>query len=694
MKKNISTIITLLFCSLGFSQEVNVQDKAKALQYRILTQHALTKEWNDSLSKNVHALLIDFLDPNRIYFSKEQVDLLNQKSILIAEDIKQRNTKYLDEVKTLFISELSLFQNFLLSESQNPIAIKNDITPQVPYSFTEFCSSKELPERRKRYMQQQVFSTMYQMHDKTDILPLDDLKKDEEAARKKIIDRRNQLTNLFTEDNRFIDDYYLQAIAMAFDPHTLYFTESQMNSFKDELSVEQERFGFSYGLNTSNKIIITKLLPGSSAWLSGKIKENSVLVEVGLKLNKEWVFTELSEGLVGLNQLQELLKPYNEKEIQLVLENENNGVDKVHLIKTKILNDNELVKNVLLGQKEKIGYIQLPDFYMDMTGSNFGNGCANDIAKCILKLKKDSIRGLILDLRGNGGGSLKEAIELAGIFIDYGPVMAIQDRTGMVTTLKDVNRGYIYDDPLIILIDQGSASASEIVSATLQDYGKALIVGRNSFGKATSQQIMPIDPAAAMGLTSRTTFNSNFGFVNVTEGILYRINSQSNQLEGVKPDIYTPTEFDLFESKKEKDLSSVIQAPTLTKKINYTHSNKIPKNELIEWSESYFSSQFMQNEISKRASIKSNLLSEDILYLDYSAYFSALKKVEKRIELLVEDFSYFELSEIQSNSFDKKLYEQNEVLRTFQNDFQKELSSDLELKFAFDLMNKWLSSLN
>lgn len=676
------------------SQEVSVENKAKALQFRILSQHVQIKTWNDTLSKRVNSILIDFLDPNRIYFSQEQVKELSEKAGIISTDIPDRKTVYLDAVKSIYISELKAYQALFSAEAQKAISLKNEKTPKITYAFDKFCPASQLKERRKLFIQQQVFDELFELHENKEVVPIAELAKDEENVRKKLTTRQDLLTTMIVKDSNIIDNYYLYSIAQSVDPHTLYFTESSMRSFKSELSVEQERFGFNYGLNAENKVVLTKLFPGSSAWLSGKLKENDILKEVGLKQNKEWKFTKISDGLIGMSELENLLKSYSEKEIQLVVEHENNVTEKVLLLKTKIYNDNELVKNVILGNDEKIGYIQFSDFYTDMTGFNFGNGCANDLAKCILKLKKDSIQGLILDLRGNGGGSLKEAIELTGIFIDYGPVLAYLDRSGTFTTLKDANRGLIYDGPLMILIDEESASASEIVAGALQDHGKALIVGRNSFGKATSQQILATDPLAAMGGTNLDASNENFGFVNLTEGILYRINSETNQQKGIQPDVRFPSALRFDEGEFEKELPAALVAPPMTKKLTYTPATTIPKDALISWGENYFKTPTMTSELAKRKSIQQIFGEEEYVFLDYNTYFSTLKKLENELKQLFDESKYIDKSMIQSNSFDQKLYEQNQILSTFQTDFQDQLSNDIELKFAMDLMNQWLSIIN
>src|SRR5437762_8924227 len=162
------------------------------------------------------------------------------------------------------------------------------------------------------------------------------------------------------------------------------------------------------------------------------------------------------------------------------------------LAKEKIETEDDIVKGYVLNGEKKIGYISLPDFYTIWEDES-GSGCANDVAKEIVKLKKENIDGLILDVRYNGGGSLGEALQLTGIFIDEGPLLGEKDRNGKLVFLKDPNRGTIYDGPMVLMVNGQSASASEVLAAALQDYHRALIVGSSTYGKATMQEIFPMD---------------------------------------------------------------------------------------------------------------------------------------------------------------------------------------------------------
>jgi carboxyl-terminal processing protease len=204
-------------------------------------------------------------------------------------------------------------------------------------------------------------------------------------------------------------------------------------------------------------------------------------------------------------------------------------------------------------------------------------GCANDLAKKLVVLQKENIDGLIVDIRNNGGGSVKEAIELAGIFIDAGPVTLAKDRTE-IDVMKDQNRGTIYSGPLIVMVNGMSASASEILSAALQDYNRALIVGSRTYGKSTGQNIVPVTDER-MSLDSY----GKYGYLKLTGSIFYRIDNSTHQKIGVIPDVHLPDLYENLEYREEFE-NYVLDADTISKKTYYTPFNGPPKGDLQELS--------------------------------------------------------------------------------------------------------------
>jgi carboxyl-terminal processing protease len=242
------------------------------------------------------------------------------------------------------------------------------------------------------------------------------------------------------------------------------------------------------------------------------------------------------------------------------------------------VSEESYVRSFVLAGKNRIGYLSLPDFYTRWGNEGEGSRCANDVAKEILKLKKEKIDGLILDVRYNGGGSLQEAVALAGIFIDEGTLGFLKDRQKTIP-LKDINRGTIYDGPLLVMVNGQSASASEFLAAALQDYHRAMIVGSRTFGKASAQNIFPLD--RTQNLSSLENIKNYIGYATITTDKLYRATGKSAQGYGVEPDIALPDIFELLDYH-EAELPFALPADTLARKSYLKTLPPIPLRELQE----------------------------------------------------------------------------------------------------------------
>ncbi len=350
---------------------------------------------------------------------------------------------------------------------------------------------------------------------------------------------------LFIED---LEDEYLNSIAWCYDPHSNYMNMGEKKEFETELSGSEYSVGFDVEENDKGDKTIGYLQPGGSAWRSGNLHKGDVLQKV--KINE--VEKEVED--IPAAELKNIIKGNSETDVEVTVKTVTGEQKKVKLSKEKIANEEGIVKSYVLHGSKNVGYINLPGFYSrenenakKETDLTF-NGCANDVSKEIVKLKKDTIAGLILDLRFNGGGSMWEAMQLAGIFIDIGPVASVKDRTAKIHFLKDPNRGTIYDGPLLVLINGASASASEFTGAVLQDYNRALIVGGTTYGKGTAQVVMPMD-------TNSIAFNKEAtDFVKVTVEKFYRVNGSTTQWKGVVPDIILPDLYadDIYKEKANK----------------------------------------------------------------------------------------------------------------------------------------------
>lgn len=484
-------------------------------------------------------------------------------------------------------------------------------------------------------------------------------KENEKMIAKRLADKEGLREMLF--------DYFLNALAKRYDPHSSYFSMAGKKDFEKELSGDNYMFGIQYKETENLQIEITVVVPASAAWNSNKLEEGDLVLAIK---SKKGPWLEL--GAEGIEQLSEVLR--NTMEATFRIKHKNGSVEEVHLIKTKVENTENSFHGYVLGEgTKKVGYIALPAFYTDYD-SDAQLGCANDIAKEILLLKKDSIKGLILDLRNNGGGSLKEAIELCGLFIDEGPMAIYQGKEEKPYLLKDMNRGTVYNGPLMILVNSMSASASEFFAGCMQDYKRALIVGDSTYGKGTAQSIFPVgDDFMARD------------FVKVTHAKFYTVSSRSNQELGIVPDILMEDLYSEMSFVSEKMQNYVL------------HNDSTSKKALFKVFASPFNSFLAQKAISKEqkrnakaVELASKIKNDYKIPLDIEAFKGYYANETTFWENIYKNDVEFPFN-VELNSFAQKLAKVNTLEQDAERARMKELKQDEILFNTFRLFEDFIT---
>src|SRR5258708_3467432 len=328
---------------------------------------------------------------------------------------------------------------------------------------------------------------------------------------------------------------YCQALAACYDPHTAYFPPEEKDAFEGQLGNKALGFGLSLNEDEDGKTQIGRLKPGSPAFQSGGLNEGDKILSI------QWDEKEaIDVSGASLPEISEMLATTGGTKMTMVVKKADGTTRPVTLHKERLNKeeDEDKVKGFILKGARTIGYISLPAFYTDWEDNRGINGCANDVAREIIKMKKENMEGLVLDLRYNGGGSIEEAVELSGIFIDAGPVAQIKTKDPKIVKLKDVNRGTVCDVPLLLLVNGSSAYAYIIIDGTLQNHNRALIGGSPTHGKATAQVVLPMYTSLNLD-----TYNANAtaaSYLKVTISKLYRVNGSTAQVSGVKPDVLLP----------------------------------------------------------------------------------------------------------------------------------------------------------
>ena len=386
---------------------------------------------------------------------------------------------------------------------------------------------------------------MLRQHVKFELLE-ERLNKEKPDAAIKIINRRYDtlLRNLRETDLDTITGVYLNSLAALYDPHTQYLPPSSAEDFAIAMRLSLSGIGAVLESKDGYARIVS-LVPGGPAALDKRLKINDRIVSVAqddgplvdvvdMKLNRVVQQIRGKKGSVVRLRIIPADAPDSSMRVEIRLTR-----DEIKLTEQEA--KAKIITKPTPGGSMRLGYIDLPSFYLDAQGGADGKSCARDVRKLLLKLRTEKIDGLVLDLRRNTGGSLSEAIALTGLFIDEGPVVQVKDPQGRISVGRDPERGVVYDGPMIVLVNHSSASASEILAAALQDYGRALIVGdQATFGKGTVQQLLMLDELLPLKRHDAT----GVGQLKLTIQKFYRVSGGSTQSHGVTPDIVLPSALD------------------------------------------------------------------------------------------------------------------------------------------------------
>lgn len=550
MKKYFSLLLVTVAFSVAAQQKSrNVKQEITWLKNALIQHHVEPRRIDDKFSADLFDKLLDDLDPDRIFFTQADLASLQSFRTLLDDEINGERTgfterlidqyhKGLQRSETLVNTILGSSIDWKKNEMYDPVSDwpKDDLA---------------LADRHRQWLKYQVLGRLATLM-KADSITAPGFFKDnisDAIDYVKVVSLR-PVTRLLKDpvayDNKMADTF-LEEIASVFDPHSTFFSRHAYGEFVASLSTEDYYFGFTLGEDAEGNVIISALAPGGPAWKSGTLHVSDVILTI------KWPGEERIDvrGL-SMHDVNELLTRGDINVLEMTVRTVDGSEKKVTLRKEKLQSEANVVQSFILQGDTRTGYIYLPDFYTRWDDEQEGGRCANDVAKEIIRLKKEGIEGLILDLRFNGGGSLFEARAMAGIFIDEGPLAMMRTREGKTVSLKDLHRGTVYDGPLVIMVNGSSASASEVLAGAIQDYNRGLIVGGRTYGKATGQNILPLEGLEAL-LSEKKSPEKTAGYVKLTTQRLYRLTGKSAQGRGVTPDVMLPDMFSALDIREAKE---------------------------------------------------------------------------------------------------------------------------------------------
>jgi carboxyl-terminal processing protease len=582
----ITGVLLFLCCAIShvFSQTVYPhQQQAMVLQRVLEKNHYRPRTSDDKLSGEIFTQFLLLLDEDGLYFTSAQIKELAAYKCQIDDELQGRDWKFLPLAIQLYKQRLQEAEKIFTGQLQKPLnfTLNETITITEGDSLRFAASDQEFNQKWNKWLKYQVLRQLTIDQDKSNgPLTLTDksVSAREPAIRQKLLAIEKRKIKRILEHPAGYENYmaslFCDALTACYDPHTTFFSKTDWENFQSRLSTESLSFGLYLEESESGDIIISRLVPGGPAWKSNELHKDDIITSL------QWA-GKPAVDLTGadIDEAGDILRSSNSGRLEITVRKTNGLMKTVSLMKEKIREEENIVKSYILRGGRKIGYITLPGFYTEWENRT-GLGCANDVAKEIVKLKAANIEGLILDIRYNGGGSLGEGLNLAGIFIDEGPLCVLQARGEKPTIMKDMNRGTLYDGPLVVMVNGQSASASEILASTLQDYNRALIVGSPTFGKSTGQIVLPLDTVLRASGSKQSAAKEEYGYAKVTIEKLYRVTGKSAQIKGVSPDVYIP---DIYEamSYRESSLPFVLPGDSIPKKIYFSPLKSLPVKELV-----------------------------------------------------------------------------------------------------------------
>jgi carboxyl-terminal processing protease len=685
--KRICTFCLLLLPALVFAQ-TNLRAKTLTLRRFLEQQHYKPIQWNDTASVILYNKWMKELDEEKLFFTQKEITGLELLKTKLDDELLGKGWAFFDQCATAYKMRLQKTDSLIKLFTAKPFDFSKP--DNITWPFTSYAvSEQEIALRWLRYLKWRTLSLIAEkVADSTSYeakLPANFVKLEIEA-RDKIRKRElGYIKNLLSTPPVFaggLEDNYLNCIAWCYDPHTSYMSLKEKKEFDTELSGTEYSAGVDLEEDDKGDKSITYLQPGGSAWRSGQLHKGDVITAIKVE-GQEKDVTDISEEELG-----SYLNGNSESDVEITVRTNAGETKTAKLHKEKITDDEGIVKSYVLHGKQNIGYINLPGFYsreeenIKTDADITYDGCANDVSKEIVKLKKDTIAGLILDLRYNGGGSMWEAMQLAGIFIDIGPVASVKDKSAKVQFLKDPNRGTIYDGPLIVLINGASASASEFVSAVLQDYNRALIVGGTTYGKGTAQQVLPMD-------TIKIDESKKYeDYVKVTLSKFYRVNGSTTQWKGVVPDVMLP---DMYadESYKEKANASALQ-PDNSKPGMYQPLKALPVTELAAKSKQRTDANAYFKKISDFSAWTKKFNQERTIGLQWNSYAAQYKAAMKMYQQFSGEKDNPHSFTVTNNGFDwQRVLQSTQRSKDINKTYLEQLKRDEIVIEACNILMDW-----
>ncbi|AOR29073.1 peptidase, S41 family [Formosa sp. Hel1_33_131] len=690
MKRNINIFlvsILIAFASCSFtSKSFDDPDKDKLLMqlitYLLEEGHFEPKDINDAFSEGLYMSFLNQVDPFKNYFYQSDINEFESYKTDLDNQILNHDVSFFNLVYKRLLTRIEESRKVYSQVLDTPFDYDLEETFNTDYENKSYAASKS--EMKDNWRKQLKFSTLSNYHDL-----VTDEKETKKSNTELEVEARETTLKSLNETASYIDDLrredwlsmYINAIAEEFDPHTFYFAPKDKDRFDAQMSGKYEGIGARLQ-KRMDEISITELISGGSAWRQNKLEVGDII----LKVRQEDELEAVNVVGMRLDDAVKLIKGPKGTNVILTLKKVDGTVEDLSIPRDEIELEETYAKSTIV-EKEgaKFGVINLPKFYIDFEDINSRNA-ATDVKKEIERLKAEGMQGLVLDLRNNGGGSLKTVVDMGGLFIDEGPIVQVRSTGEDKEVLKDTDRSIEWDGPLVILVNELSASASEILAAAMQDYKRAIVIGsKQTYGKGTVQNIVDLNRMI------RSNTNGDMGAFKFTTQKYYRINGGSTQLEGVKSDVVVPDRYsyiDIGEKDQDNPLEWDEIAPANYKVLESTFDYETT----IQNSKNRMNSSSEIKLIDDNARWIKTMRDQSVYPLNFSKYSQDIELNEteaKRYDVLSE---YQTDLTFESLPYERPLMEQDSVFKINRTRWHENLSKDIYMEEAINVLSDLKSS--
>jgi len=550
------TAFCFLILTGSSSKLVDNPDKDKLLieviTYVMERGHYEPKDINDDFSEHVFNSYIEGIDGQRRFFLQSDINNFRRFKSEIDDQIRMSDISFFNLTYDRLMARMSQVKSFYSELLDEPFdfSIKDSINlkfEEIPYAKT-LNGLKDLWRKRFKLSTLEYFSDLVDQEDfeieKDSTYQVKSIIVMEEEARSKTKENIENYFDVFDDIER--KDWfsiYINTITLEFDPHSNYFAPDDKERFDQNISGKFEGIGARLQ-KKDQEVKIVEVIVGGPVWKVKALEVGDVILKVAQKDEDP-----VEIGPMRLNDAVKLIKGPKGTQVFLTVKRVSGVIEEVIINRDVVELEESYAKSSIIKKNGKsYGFIELPKFYIDFKDQNSRNA-ASDIKKELEILKKKNVSGVIMDLRNNGGGSLRTVVDITGFFIDEGPVVQVKSTGGKKDILYDEDPSVVWDGSLVIMVNKFSASASEILAAALQDYKRAIILGsKQTFGKGTVQNVIDLNRIISGGT------HGDLGAVKLTTDKFYRINGGSTQLEGVKSDIIVKNQYSYIEmGEKDQD---------------------------------------------------------------------------------------------------------------------------------------------